>query len=231
MACRLRPTSAWLPMTSHYYQTGQSPPHWPTTICPSSSPSTPNCPRLMSLGETTSTSRKRTGHVMLKPVTNSLLKLAKQEPPNKPRRPSGKQRIRPVASSFRTAAFHTSNQPSRQQPNRTPMNETESAGETHDDLNKQIQRLVVEDKPTKWQSADDKCDHRTGISLLWRLAKGLSGKQPINSPNKGVRYADTKYLDPKKIVNKFVHQNITPPIRLAGDKSKNSSNGNSISFH
>ena len=48
-------------------------------------------PRLMGLGEPTSTSRKRTGHAMLKPATNTWLKLAKQELSNKPRRPSGKQ--------------------------------------------------------------------------------------------------------------------------------------------
>ena len=38
----IRPTSVWPPMTSHYHQTGQSLPHWPAIICPSSSPSTPN---------------------------------------------------------------------------------------------------------------------------------------------------------------------------------------------
>ena len=91
MAGQLRPTSVWPPMTLHYYQTGQSPPHWSAIICPCSSPPTPNCPRFMGLGEPTSTSRKRTGHVMLKPVTYTLLKLAKQEPSNKPRRPSVKQ--------------------------------------------------------------------------------------------------------------------------------------------
>ena len=32
------------PMTSHCYQTGQSPSHWPAISCPSSSPSTQNCP-------------------------------------------------------------------------------------------------------------------------------------------------------------------------------------------
>ena len=42
------------------------------------------------LSKPTSTSRKRTGHVMLKPATNSWLELAKQELSNKPRRPSGK---------------------------------------------------------------------------------------------------------------------------------------------
>ena len=35
MAGQLRPTSAWPPMTSHYYQTGQSLSYWPTIICPS----------------------------------------------------------------------------------------------------------------------------------------------------------------------------------------------------
>ena len=34
------------------------------------------------------------------------------------------------------------------------------ADETPNDLNKQIQKLVVADKRTKWQSAVDKCDHR-----------------------------------------------------------------------
>ena len=42
--------------------------------------------------------------------------------------------------------------------------------ETLNDLNKQIPKLVAEDKRTKWQSAIDKCDHRTGISHLWRHA-------------------------------------------------------------
>ena len=87
-------------------------------------------------------------------------------------------------------------------------------------LNKQIQKLVGEDKRTKWQSAVDKCDHRTGTSHLWRHGKGLSGKQPHNSPNNGVRFADKTYLDPKMIANKFAHQFTPPPIRLTGDKSK-----------
>ena len=90
-AGQFRPTSVWPPMTPHNYQTGQSLPYWPAIICPSSSPSNPNCPRLMGLGEPTSTSRKRTGHVILKPATNTLLKPTKQELSNKPRRPSGKQ--------------------------------------------------------------------------------------------------------------------------------------------
>ena len=34
MAGQLRPTSVWPPMTSHYYQTGLSLPHWPAIICP-----------------------------------------------------------------------------------------------------------------------------------------------------------------------------------------------------
>ena len=63
------------------------------------------------------------------------------------------------------------------------------ADETLNDLYNQIQRLVVEDMRTKWQSAVDKYGHRTGISYLWWLVKGLSGKQPHNSPNKGVRLA------------------------------------------
>ena len=79
---------------------------------------------------------------------------------------------------------------------------------------------MVEDKQTKWQSAVDKCDHLTGISHLWRLGKGLSGKQPHNSPIKGVLFADKTYLDPKMIVNKFTHQFTPPPKRLTGDKSK-----------
>ena len=87
MAGQLHPTSVWPTMTSLYCQTNQSPPHWPAIYCPSSSPSTPNCPRLMGLGEPTSILRKRTGHVMLKPATNTWLKLAKQEPFNKPRKP------------------------------------------------------------------------------------------------------------------------------------------------
>ena len=92
--------------------------------------------------------------------------------------------------------------------------------ETLNDLNKQIQKLVVADKRAKWQSAVYKCDHRTGISHLWRLVQGLSGKQPHNSPNMGVRFADKTHLDPKMIANKFADQFTLPPIRLTGDKSK-----------
>ena len=68
------------------------------------------------------------------------------------------------------------------------------ADETLNDLNKQIKKLVVEDKRTKWQSAVDKCDRRTCIWHLWRLVKGLSGKQPHNN---GVRFADKVCLDPR----------------------------------
>ena len=35
MAGQRRPTSVWPSMTSHYYQTGQTSPHWTTHICPS----------------------------------------------------------------------------------------------------------------------------------------------------------------------------------------------------
>ena len=91
---------------------------------------------------------------------------------------------------------------------------------TFNDLNKQIQKHMVEDKRAKWQPAVDKCDHRTGISHQWRLDKGLSGKQPHNSPNKCVWFADMTYLDPKMIANKFTHQFTSPPIRLTGDMSK-----------
>ena len=66
----------------------------------------------------------------------------------------------------------------------------------------------------------DNCDHRTGLSHQWRHAMGLSGKQPHNSPIKGVRLADMTFLDPKMIANKFAHQFTPPPKRLTGDKSK-----------
>ena len=94
------------------------------------------------------------------------------------------------------------------------------ADETLNDLNKHIHKLVVEDIRTKWQSYADKCDHRTGISHLWRLVKDIGDKQPHNSTNKGVWFTDKTYLDPKMIANKFAHQFTPPPIPLTGDKSK-----------
>ena len=93
------------------------------------------------------------------------------------------------------------------------------AEKTLNDLNKQIQKLMVEDKRIKWQSADDKCNQRTGISHLWQLVKDISGKKPHNSPNMGVRFANKIYLGPKMIANKFAHQFRLPPICLTGDKS------------
>ena len=92
--------------------------------------------------------------------------------------------------------------------------------ETLNDLNKQIKKLVVEDKRINLQCAVNKCDHRTGISHLWRLITVLSCKQLHNSPNKGVRFADMTYQGPKMIANNFAHQFTPPPIRLTGDKSK-----------
>ena len=44
-------------------------------------------------------------------------------------------------------------------------------------------------------------NHRTSVSHLWQLVKGLSGTKPHNSPNKGVRFADKSYLDPKSNPN------------------------------
>ena len=86
-----------------------------------------------------------------------------------------------------------------------------SGDKTLNGLNKQIQILVVEDKRTKWQFAVDKCDHRTGISHLWRLARGLSGKQPHNSPNNGVRCAYKNFLvtrDLWQIIRLSIHTTI-----------------------
>ena len=94
------------------------------------------------------------------------------------------------------------------------------ADETLNDLNKQIKKLVEEEKRTKWQSAVDKCVYRAGISHLWRVVKGLSGKQPHKSPNMGVRFADNINLDSKMIANIFAHKFTTSPIILTGDKSK-----------
>ena len=94
------------------------------------------------------------------------------------------------------------------------------ADETLYDLNKLIQKLVEEDKRAKWQNAVAKCDHRTGMSHLWRLVKGLSGKQQRNSPNRAVRFADKNFQDHKMIASKFAYQFTPPPIRLTGDTSK-----------
>ena len=92
IAGQLRPTSVWPPLKSHYCQTGQFPPQWPAIICSSLTPSSQNCPRLMGLGKRTSTSRKRTGRVVLNTdTTDTLLKLKNQELSNKLRGSSGKQ--------------------------------------------------------------------------------------------------------------------------------------------
>ena len=89
--------------------------------------------------------------------------------------------------TFRPAAFNISNQTCRHQPNRSPMKRpntrTKYANETLNDLNKQIKKLVVEDKRTKWQFAVDKCDHRSDISQIWRLDKGLTTKSEACRPN------------------------------------------------
>ena len=62
---------------------------------------------------------------------------------------------------------------------------------------------MVENKRIKLQSADVKFEHRTGISHLWWIAKGLRGKRPRNSSYKGVQFADKYLLDPKKIGKKI----------------------------
>ena len=82
--------------------------------------------------------------------------------------------------------------------------------ETLNDLDKQIQK----------QNGNLPSTNRTGISHLWRLVRGQSGKQLHSSPKNGVRFADKTYLDPKMIANKFAHQFTPPPIRLTCDKSK-----------
>ena len=51
------------------------------------------------------------------------------------------------------------------------------ADEMLNDINKQIKKLVVEDKQIKWQSAVDKCYHRTGLLHLWRQK---NTQPPIN---------------------------------------------------
>ena len=121
-------TSAWPPMTSHYYQTGKSPAHWPAIIYPSSSPSTPNCTQLIGLGEPTSTSRKQTGHVMLKhsDTNNKYLAEADKTRTVKQAENAYRKAVKsqwPLHSDRRHHQhFNTSNQPCQHQPNRSPMN-------------------------------------------------------------------------------------------------------------
>ena len=98
--------------------------------------------------------------------------------------------------------------------------ELNPANETLNDLNKQIPKTGGGRLANQMTIRVDKYYHRTGISHLWRLVKGLSGKQPHNSPNNGVRCADKIYLDRKMIANIFAHQFTPPLIRLTGDKSK-----------
>ena len=80
----------------------------------------------MGIGETTVTSRKRTGHVMLKLATNSLLKLPYQELSIKSRKPSERQWLKSVASTFTPAIFDTSNQPLKRQFQHLPLAGTPS---------------------------------------------------------------------------------------------------------
>ena len=184
MAGQLRPTSVWPPMTSQCYQTDHSPPHWPAIIFPSSSPSTPNSPRLMSLGEPTSTSRKRNGHVMLKPATKTLLKLAKQELSNKPFRKAVNKASGLLIPAGRIQHFQPTLPASAKSlaDERDRKRGLSPADETLNDLNKQIQNWWC--KTSEPKSAVDKCDHRTGISHQWRIVKVLSGKKRTTRPTR-----------------------------------------------
>ena len=152
------------------------------------------------LGEPTSTSRKRTGHVMLKPATTTWLKLAKQELSNKPRRPSGKQWISqwPLHSGRPHSTLPTNPAGISQIARRWTRPKTRT---------KSRRRNAQRSKQTDWKTDGGRnanlmairvsnCDHRTGISHLWRHVRVLSGKQPHNSPNKGVLFADKTYVDP-----------------------------------
>ena len=226
MAGQPRPTSAWPPMTSHIYQTGQQSsvqPRHHQLITVHDWWASSNLHQFQESG--LGTLLKPATNTLLKPATNTLRKLAKQELSNKPRRPPGKQRIRRVASLFQSTRIRhfqpnlpasAKSHADKRERNRR-LNLTD---ETLNDLNKQIEKLVLEDKRTKWQSAVDKFIHRTNISHLWQLVQDQSGNKPYNSPNTGVRLIEKTYLDLKKIANKFAHQCIPSPIRLAGDKSK-----------
>ena len=224
MAGQICPTSVWPPMTSHYYQTAQSTSlasdHLPIFITIISELPTIDGPRrtyinfkkadwtryaeacdkyLAEAGETRTVEQAEKTFWKAVNKTSGLFIPAGRIQHSKPTLP---------------ASAKTLSDERERKPGLNP------ADETLNDLNKHIQKQVVEDKRTKWQSAIDKCDHRTGISHLWWVVKGLSGKQTHNSPKKGVRFEDKIYLDSKMIANKFAHQFTPPPIHLTGDKSK-----------
>ena len=52
------------------------------------------------------------------------------------------------------------------------------------DLNKQIQKTDGGRQANQMAIRVDKCNHRTGISHLWRLVKGLSGKKRSTRPSR-----------------------------------------------
>ena len=125
---------------------------------------------------------------MLKPATNALLKLVKQELSNKPKRPSGKH-FRASGLFIPSGRFRhfqptlpaSAKSPTEERDRKRRLNPT---GEALNDLNKLTQQLVMEDKRSKWQSAVDKCDHGTGILHLCWLVKGLSDKKRTTRPSR-----------------------------------------------
>ena len=246
MAGQRRPTSVWPPMTSYYYQTVQSLPQWPAIICHYSSSSTPNSPRLMGLLNIKKADRARYAEACDKYLAEACDKYLAEAGETRTVEQVMKifsKEVNKASGLFIPAGRIQHFQPTLPASAKSLADERDRkrglnpADETLNDLNKQIQNLEVEDKRTNRQPSFDKCDHRTGISHLWRIVKSLCGIKPHNSPKKDVRFADTNYLDSKKIANKCAHQYIPPPMHMYMRHTmqfipqcpKGSSNGNFIS--
>ena len=189
MAGQCRPASVSPPMTSHYYQTGQSPPHWPPIIYPSSFSiiyelSTIDGARRIYVNFTKAYwSRNAEARDEYLAIAGEAWTVEQAE---KTFRKAENKAIGIFILAGRIWHF---------QP--TLLASAKSLADGRDRRRRQNAQLVVEDKRGKWQSAVDICDHRTAISHLMRFIKGLSGKTQHNSLNKGVRFAVAYYIDSK----------------------------------
>ncbi|XP_065354130.1 uncharacterized protein LOC135948669 [Calliphora vicina] len=102
-------------------------------------------------------------------------------------------------------------------------------------LNRDISRLVNEDKRNKWLDHLNNCNLSSGVGKLWSTVRSLSN--PTKKDDRvAIKFADTTISDPKRCARAFCRQFIEHPERDKAKKycpqtTRSSSLGHTTTLH
>ena len=73
-------------------------------------------------------------------------------------------------------------------------------------LDKDIQKCICEHKRQKWRDFVENMDHKTGITKMWRIIKGIDGRGKRTTENEVISFNGISFSSSKQLAAKFNKQ-------------------------